>query len=129
MANRRTSVYLDGMHHGAPIPNGAKVGNVVFSSAIFSTNPETRSVSEDPAEQARQLFANIRAFMEKVGGSPEDIGQMSITVKEDKLRENLNVEWEKMFPDENSRPARHTELGTFRGPGGFQVELTAVLAS
>src|SRR5207302_9561590 len=111
MAGRRTSIYLEGMHHGAPIPNGAKVGNVLFSSAIFSTDPASGQPPEDPAAQAAQLFKNIRQFMEQAGGSPEDIGIMSCTVRDGKLRENLNVEWEKMFPDPNSRPARHTVTG------------------
>src|SRR5579872_6610481 len=87
MANRRTSVYLEGMHHQAPIPNGSKVGNVVFSSAIFCTNPANGETAEDPAEQAKQLFANIRQFMTQVGGSPDDIGHVAVLVKDDKFRE------------------------------------------
>ena len=31
---RRKSIHIKGMEHGAPIPNGVVIGNMIFSSAI-----------------------------------------------------------------------------------------------
>ncbi len=38
MAKLREVISIPGMPHGAPIPNGAKIGNMVFSSAISVEN-------------------------------------------------------------------------------------------
>ena len=46
---------------------------------------------------------------------------------DDKYRESINKEWLKMFPDENSRPARHALPAPIRGGFYFQVEVVAVL--
>lgn len=40
MAGKRRSIHVEGVQHGAPIPMGAKVGNMLFSSGISaSTQP------------------------------------------------------------------------------------------
>ncbi|MBI3060714.1 MAG: RidA family protein, partial [Deltaproteobacteria bacterium] len=41
MASKREVVNIPGLAHGAPIPNGAKIGNMVFSSAISGRDTET----------------------------------------------------------------------------------------
>ena len=45
--------------------------------------------------------------MEKAGGTTEDIGHMTVFLKEESYRDAINKEWLKMFPDEHNRPARH----------------------
>ena len=128
MAGKRTVINLPGMAHGAPIPNGAKVGNMVYSSGISGGNPETHAMPADPDEQAMQLFENIRTFMEIAGGTTDDIVHLRLLMKDDKYRESINKAWLKMFPDENNRPARHALTTDVRAGGAlFQVELVAVL--
>ena len=41
MAGKRRSVHVEGVEHGAPIPMGARVGNMLFSSGIMGTDPAT----------------------------------------------------------------------------------------
>ena len=41
MAGKRRSIHVEGIQHGAPIPMGALVGNVLFSSGIMGTDPAT----------------------------------------------------------------------------------------
>ncbi len=124
---KRTVIEMAGLSHGAPIPNGAKIGNLVFSSAISGKDTQTGKVPQDPDEQAEVLFRNIRKFMELAGGTPEDIGHVTVFLKDEKYRESINKEWVKMFPDEHNRPARHAVTGDLRGQMLFQVELIAVL--
>ena len=53
---RRRSIHLEGLRHGAPIPSGAVVGNLVFSSAISG---------RDGASDALRLAADtLREFAE-----------------------------------------------------------------
>ena len=54
------------------------------------------------------MFANIRTILEAGGAKPEDVIKMLVCMKEKNDREHLNREWLAMFPDEHSRPTRHT---------------------
>ena len=124
---KRTVIEMPGLAHAAPIPNGAKIGNMVFSSAISGKDTASGKVPENPDEQAEVLFRNIRKFMELAGGTPENIAHMTVFLKDEKDRESINKAWNKMFPDEHSRPARHALKADIRGGLLFQVELIAVL--
>mgnify|MGYP003394945116 FL=1 len=126
MAKRKV-IEIPGLVHQAPIPMGAKIGNVVYSSAISGIEPQTKSPPQDPDKQAEALFRNIRTFMKQAGGTPEDIIRMTVYLKEESFREAINKEWLKMFPDEHSRPARHAIKIELRGEVLFQIELVAVL--
>jgi enamine deaminase RidA (YjgF/YER057c/UK114 family) len=127
MAGRRTSINIPGMAHGAPIPMGSRVGNVVYSSAISGRDTEKNVIPSDPDEQAFTLFRNIEKFMEIAGGTTDDIVKMTILMKDEKDRESINKAWLKMFPDEHSRPARHALTTEVRGGPLFTIELVAVL--
>jgi 2-iminobutanoate/2-iminopropanoate deaminase len=126
MANRK-SLHIKGMEHGAPIPNGAVIGNMIFSSAISGKDAKTGVLSSDPDEQADAMFRNLTLFMETAGGTPANIAYMKVYLKEEKLRDSVNKAWLKMFPDEHDRPARHAIKVDLRGEVLFQVEVIAVL--
>ena len=127
MAKLREVISIPGMPHGAPIPNGAKIGNMVFSSAISGRDVEKNVLPEDPDEQAAAMFRNLRTFMEKAGGTPDNIAHMTVLMKDEKYRDNVNTEWLKMFPNEDDRPARHALKAELRGGMLFQIEVIAVL--
>jgi 2-iminobutanoate/2-iminopropanoate deaminase len=126
MAKRR-GIHLEGLAHGAPIPNGAVVGNMVFSSAISGKDPGTGAIPPDPGEQARAMFRNLRLFMAHAGGTPDDIGYMKVYLRDEKYREFVNQAWLEMFPEPDNRPARHAVKVELRGELLFQVEVIAVL--
>jgi enamine deaminase RidA (YjgF/YER057c/UK114 family) len=124
---KRKSFHIKGMEHGAPIPNGVAIGNMVFSSAISGKDAKTGVLSPDPDEQAEAMFRNLRLFMETAGGSPGNIAHMKVYMKDEKLRDSVNKAWIKMFPDEHDRPARHALKAELRGEVLFQIEVIAVL--
>jgi len=126
MAKRRT-IHVKGMEHGAPIPNGAVIGNLVFSSAISGKDARTGVLPTEPEEQAEAMFRNLRLFMEAAGGTPDNIAHMTVFLKEEKYREAVNKAWLKMFPDEHDRPARHALKAELRGDVLFQIEVIALL--
>ncbi len=123
----RQSYHIKGMEHGAPIPNGARVGNVIFSSAISGRDPETGQTPADADEQAAVLFRNLALFLREAGASPDNVGHMTVFLQEEKYRDAINKEWVKMFPDEHNRPARHALKAELRGGLLFQVEIIAVV--
>ena len=126
MAKRRC-IHIKGMEHGAPIPNGVVIGNMVFSSAISGKDAKTGVMSSNPDEQADAMFRNLGLFMESAGGTPADIGYMKVYLKEEKYRDSVNKAWNKMFPDEHDRPARHALKAELRGEMLMQIEVIAVL--
>ena len=124
---KRKSIHIKGMEHGAPIPNGVVMGNLIFSSAISGKDAKTGVLSPDPDEQAAAMFRNLQLFMECAGGTPDNIAYMKVYLKEEKLRDSVNKAWLKMFPDEHDRPARHAMKVELRGDVLFQIEVIATL--
>jgi 2-iminobutanoate/2-iminopropanoate deaminase len=124
---KRVSVDIPGLSHGAPIPMGAKIGNLVYSSGISGRDPKTNELPTDPDRQAERLFQNVRTFMAQAGGTTDAIIRMTVYVSDEKYRETINHEWLKMFPDAHDRPARHATRAELRGGVLFQVEVVAVL--
>jgi enamine deaminase RidA (YjgF/YER057c/UK114 family) len=66
-------------------------------------------------------------IVEAGGGTVEDIAKVTVWMRDPADRKVLNREWLKMFPDEASRPARHTQ-GTEPGDEALiRCEFVAVL--
>lgn len=126
---KREVIEIPGVTHGtAPIPMGAKIGSIVYSSAIMGKDPETNELLLDPENQLACLFKNIETFMEQAGGTTGNIIRMSVYLKDNSLRNLLNKEWLIMFPDERDRPARHITIhDELRNGMVAQVEMIAVL--
>jgi 2-iminobutanoate/2-iminopropanoate deaminase len=127
MARRRT-IDLDGIVHKAPIPMASVIDNLLATSAIFGADRRTGEVPESAEEEVACLFENIKAVLEKAGGSCDDILRMDVLLKETSLRQLINVEWLAMFPGETDRPARHISVLPDL-PVRAQIELLAVLPS
>ena len=117
------------MTHNAPIPMGARVGNMLFSSGIAGKNPATGTLPADAAGQAKYAFANMRTLLAAGGATPADVGRMTVYVKDNSVREAINLEWEACFPDPHDRPARHTLVYDLQGGMLLQLEIIAVITA
>ena len=124
---RRKSLHVSGIDHSAPIPMGARVGNIVFSSGIMGKDPETGKLPEDPESQARLAFQNMKAMVENSGGTTDDIGHITVFLKDRSVREHVNKPWLEMFPDPEDRPARHAIVLDLPAGMLVQLEIIAVL--
>ncbi len=112
---RRQSIEIPGFSHANPIPGASRIGNIVMSSVISGRDPETGETPDDMGQQIANIFAHIRSAIAAAGGTPEDIIKITFWVPDPATgRAALNGEWEKMFPDAASRPARHTLAGAAR---------------
>lgn len=123
----RQSFDVEGIAHGAPIPFGARVGNMVFSSGIMGVDPSTGKLADDLEGQVHFAFANLERLLAKAGGDLGDVGHVGVLVAEEGFRSAVNVEWLRAFPDPASRPARHTTVTPLRGGMLVQLEIIAVL--
>lgn len=120
------SINIPNVEHTAPIPMGARVGNMVFSSGIMGANPQTGEIPDDPAQQAEFAFQNLRTFLQLAGVTPEQVGHVTVYVKDNKYREFINKPWSELYPDPEKRPARHAVQTDLARNMLLQLEIIAV---
>ncbi len=113
--------------HPQPFPTAVRVGNMIFSSAVGGQDAEAGSTSENPAAQVAQAFSNMQRIVESGGGQVGDIAKVVVHLADRKDRDLVNIEWIKMFPDENDRPVRHTVTSSLPGKLIIQLEFIAVV--
>jgi enamine deaminase RidA (YjgF/YER057c/UK114 family) len=126
--SKRRSLEIPGLQHENPIPVAAQIGPLVATSGVFGKDPNTGVIPPDIATQCALMFSNLRRILAAAGGTPEDILKMTVWVKDKSLRPHVNQEWLAMFPDEHSRPARHSLLNPdLPGAALVQCEILAVI--
>ncbi len=126
---RRRSIEIEGVAHTAPIPMGSRIDNVVYSSAIMGADPVTGEIPDDGEAQVRYAFVNLARFLQVAGVSAEEVVRLTVHLSEPTLRDAINVEWEAMFPDPESRPARHAMNLPLNRNMLVQLEVVAVAPS
>jgi 2-iminobutanoate/2-iminopropanoate deaminase len=127
-SRRPRSIEVQGVSHGnAPIPMGARVGNMLFSSGIMGKDPATDTLPPDASSQARFVFANLRTLLANGGASLQDVAHVKAYVADNAYREALNHEWLQCFPDPHDRPARHTVCTPLPVGMLIQIEVVALI--
>ena len=124
---KREVLHVKGSNHKNPIPTAVKIGNMVYTSAIIGSNPETGEMPESVQDEVANLFHYLSEIMELAGGTVDDIAHLSVLLTDAEYKKVVNLEWLKMFPDENNRPARHSTVKKLRDGLRVQIEMTAVL--
>ena len=124
---KRQSIEIPGFSHANPIPGARRIGNIMMSSVISGRDPSTAETPEDQGQQICNIFSHIRSAVEAAGGSVDDIIKITFWVDDPAAgRAALNDEWLKMFPDEASRPARHTLSSGGSRSGQITCDFVAV---
>lgn len=54
------------------------MGNMVYTSAIIGTDPETGEMPESVQDEVANLFHYIKETMELAGGTTDDIARLGI---------------------------------------------------
>ena len=125
---KRKSINYPGFKHENPIPNASRIGNILMSSIISGRDPETGQMPSDLAGQVTNVFTQIRLCVEAAGGSVDDIIKVNFWMKDPATgRAALNGEWARMFPDPDSRPARHTLALPANAANHVTCDFTAVI--
>lgn len=106
----RRSISIDGLSHLTAIPVATRIGPLVVSSVIASFNPGTRDVPDNLQQQYANIFRHAGLMLEQAGADWRHVAKMEFwTPTAD--REALDPFWLEKFPDEKSRPSRHTHVG------------------
>jgi enamine deaminase RidA (YjgF/YER057c/UK114 family) len=107
---KRQSINTPIARHENPIPNASRIGNIVMSSVIGGTTPGTRELPPTLDGQLTNVFNAIKGDIEAAGGTVDDILKITFYVKDPiKDRPVINTHWVKLFPNPESRPARHSQ--------------------
>jgi 2-iminobutanoate/2-iminopropanoate deaminase len=123
----RQSYEIRPVGHNAPIPMAARIGNMIMTSGIPGSDPDTGEMPASLEEQAKNCFRNLENVLAKAGASKDDVLRVTVFIKSNNNRQIVNPAWLEMFPDENTRPARHqTVVETLNFD--IQIEATAVIA-
>ena len=105
---KRRNVEVPGLEHTNPIPLATMIGPFLVSGGIPGRDSATGKTGADFDTQVVLMFDNIRKVMQAAGGTTDDILKLSVWMNSGKSKKTLNEQWTAMFPDEGSRPARHT---------------------
>lgn len=125
---KRRAIYIQQFSHSNPIPNAARIGSVVASGLIRGVDPVTHALPPSLKGQCIHMFSNIRHTIEAAGGSVDDIIKVTFWMSP-LVREPINEEWTKMFPDAATRPARQI-MDASMEPGVLaQCDFLAVISS
>jgi 2-iminobutanoate/2-iminopropanoate deaminase len=125
---QRKSFDIEGLGHANPIPAVSRIGNFVATGGVSGTDANTGKMPEDMAAQCAGMFVNLRSVLAAAGATPEDVIRVTVWIKRPEIRAEVNKHWVGMFPDANSRPARHTMFyDHFAGVMLVQCEAWAVI--
>ena len=121
------SLEVPGLAHNAPIPLGARVGNLICSSGIGGKDPASGQLPGDAASQARHAFDNMRRLLEAGGATLADVAKLTVYAKDNSVRDAINAEWLRTFPDPADRPARHILIQDLQHGMWLQLEFIALI--
>lgn len=121
------SVDVPGLSHNAPIPQAARVGPVLCSSGIAGKDSATGELPDDAPAQARNAFRNMEALLAAGGASLGDLVKLTVYARDNSVREAINAEWLRCFPDPADRPARHILIHDLQHGMWLQLEFMAVI--
>ncbi|MGP1615942.1 MAG: RidA family protein [Pollutimonas bauzanensis] len=124
---KRTSIYTDGFSHKNPIPAGCRIGSMLYSGSIQGTDPATGAYGDTLQAQCELMFGHVKRIVEQAGGTTGQIIKMTVWMNDRSQRAALNGVWLKMFPDAQSRPARHTMQASLDGGKLIECDFVAVI--
>jgi enamine deaminase RidA (YjgF/YER057c/UK114 family) len=125
--SRRKSIAIGGFKHANPIPNACRIGNLLMTGVILGRDPKTGAMPASIEEQCANMFGHVKAIAEAGGGTTDDIIRMTVWLQDRSQRAPVNAEWVKMFPDPQSRPARHSLQMNMENGALVQCDFTAVI--
>jgi enamine deaminase RidA (YjgF/YER057c/UK114 family) len=109
--SHRRSISIDGLTHQTAIPVATRIGPLLVSSVIAPFDPGTRTVPDTVEAQIANIFRHIGLMLEAGGADWSDIAKLEFWAPSGEARKAIDVPYVERFPDEASRPARHTHAG------------------
>lgn len=107
-----------------PYSQGIKVGNMVFISGQIPIDPDTGNVVEGGIkEQTKRVLENIKAILESIGGSLNNVVKTTVFMVDLGEFSEMNEVYKEYFP--NNPPARST-IQVSALPKNVKIEIEAI---
>jgi 2-iminobutanoate/2-iminopropanoate deaminase len=127
LGEKRMPFEIPGLSHKDPLPMGARMGEMVFSSVIAPEDPANGKLVDGALNQIDRCFDNLKLFMRAAGGSDSDINHIWVFLRDFTFQHDMVERWVKDYPDFGDRPARKTLPYELGGETQIQVQPTARL--
>jgi 2-iminobutanoate/2-iminopropanoate deaminase len=124
---KRKNFEISGVGHHDPIPMGASLGSMFFSSGIGGYDPQTGKQADALERQAELAFNNLHALMEQAGGTLNSVAHLTILLRDYSAQSAVMKYFMTAFPDERQRPACHAMALGLPGSNLVQLHSMAVL--
>ncbi|HTE83893.1 MAG TPA: heme-binding protein, partial [Dehalococcoidia bacterium] len=105
---KRERLELPGRGHRDPLPNGVKLGNMVYSSVLTGQDPATGKNIEDPKAAIDQCFNSQLDLLRLGGGSDDNILHHWVFMSDFDFQPYMVDVYLQHFPEFGNRPARKT---------------------
>src|SRR5690606_38501630 len=113
---------IEGFGHGSnPTPAASVLQGLLVSGAIFGMDPATRKIAPGLQAQCELMLGHAERILHAGGCDWSHVLKMSFYMAPEQSREEINAHWLRLFPDADSRPARHV-LVSDRLPPGMLVQ-------
>ena len=127
LGEQRQTVEIQGLSHKDPLPMGARMGPMVFSSVLAPENPTDGKLVPGTLAQIDQVFENMKHFMKAAGGSDANINHAWVFMKDFAFQPPMVERWVKDYPNFGNRPARKTLPYDLAAGSEIQVQVTGRL--
>jgi 2-iminobutanoate/2-iminopropanoate deaminase len=129
LGERRVAIEIPGLVHKDPLPMGARLGPMVFSSVIAPEDPANGKLVEGALPQIDRAFENMKLFMNAAGGSDAQINHVWVFMKDFTFQPPMVERWVRDYPKFGDRPARKTLPYELAGDSQIQVQLAGRLGA
>jgi 2-iminobutanoate/2-iminopropanoate deaminase len=127
VGEKRAPLEIPGLSHKDPLPMGARMGQLVFSSVIAPEDPKDGKLVAGALAQIDRCFENMKLMMQAAGGADSSINHAWVFMKDFAYQPAMVERWVKDFPAFGDRPARKTLPYDLAGDTQIQVQLTGHL--
>lgn len=129
LGETRVGIEIPGLSHKDPLPMGARLGPMVFSSVLAPEEPAGGKLVAGALPQIDRAFDNMKLFMKAAGGSDGQINHAWVFMKDFAFQHDMVERWVRDYPNFGDRPARKTLPYDLAGDSQIQVQLTGRLGA
>jgi 2-iminobutanoate/2-iminopropanoate deaminase len=112
-----------------PYSQAVRIGNLLFTSGQVALHPETQQmVGSTIAEQAEQVFANLKAILEAGGSSFAQVVKATVFLKDFNDFAAMNLIYAEHLAAGGSQPPARTTVEVSRLPKDALLEIDLIAA-
>jgi enamine deaminase RidA (YjgF/YER057c/UK114 family) len=117
----RRILQVPGLEHRDPMSMGARLGNLVFSSRLFTAEESVES-------QLTRLLGHAGTLMREAGGSTRDLTQVTLFVSSAGAAAAADTAWQALWAATGQTPPDlHVAIADLGGNGNPRMEVIGVI--